>query len=213
MSAPAAQPSVGEAAASASASNAAPVPTPAPVPSSSSLFRPLYLNLLGATVLDDNVRVLCDFLYQHAALADVEIEGKLGLVYDRRRSARVHLDGVKSLVCLGVDELAEARDINFCAEVDANMFHHINDNLLQRRFQDDAAKARAHHAKPYWRYNHALLVDKFHSVNGEHVRVSYDAAGQVVECIVKEKLQHVEFWNGKTNTIDFRISASRERKG
>jgi len=180
------------------------------VPSSAPLFRPSYANVLGATVLDDNVRLLCDFLYQHALLPDVEIEGKLGLLYDRRKQSRFQIDGCKSLVCVAPDELPDAQ-LNFCAEVDANMFGHINDGLLQRRVHDDAAKARAHNAKSHWRYAPVLLLDKFYPVNGEHVRVTTDQQGTVKECIVKEKLQHIEFWSGKPKSIDFRVSASRER--
>ncbi len=179
--------------------------------SAPSVIRPAtFANLLGATVLDDNVRQLSDFLYQHAAMADVEIEGKLGLLFNKKKEARIYLDGVKSLVCLASDEIP---DTSFAAEIDANMFRHINEDLLQRRYLDDAAKARAHNAKPYWSYQHLHLTDKFYPVNGEHVRVTYDQTGAVVESIVKEKLQHIEFWSGKPKTIDFRVSASRERKG
>jgi len=174
---------------------------------------PTYGNLLGATVLDDNVRHLSDFFYQHALLGnDVEIEGKLGLLFHKKKESRIYLDGVKSLTMLVADEIPET---SFAAEIDANMFRHINEALLQRRYTDDAAWARANNAKPFWSYRHLRLTDKFYAVNGEHVRVTYDDAadGRVVESIVKEKLQHVEFWSGKSKTIDFRVSASREKKG
>ena len=92
------------------------------------------------------------------------------------------------------------------------MFRHLNEDLIQRRYLEDQSKARAAHAKPYWRYSHIHQTDKFHTVGNDRVRVSYDAAGQVVECIVKDKLQHVDFWNGKAKCIDFRISANRERR-
>ena len=109
------------AAASATAAGAAPLAaaaSPAPSPaasSSSSSFRPNYLNILGATVLDDNVRLLSDFLYQYAQQTDVEIEGKLGLVFNKKKERRVYIDGVKSIVYLATDEL----DAGFSAEVDA----------------------------------------------------------------------------------------------
>jgi hypothetical protein len=204
MSAPAAN---GNAASAASAS------TTSPSSSASAPCAPTYGNLLGATVLDDNVRHLSDFFYQHALLgSDVEIEGKLGLLFHKKKESRIYLDGVKSLTCLVSDEIPET---SFAAEIDANMFRHINEDLLQRRYLDDAAWARTHNAKPFWSYRHLRLTDKFYSVNGEHVRVTYDdaAEGRVVESIIKEKLQHVEFWSGKAKTIDFRVSASREKKG
>lgn len=102
------------AAAPAAAAAAAP-PASSSSSSSSSSFRPNYLNILGATVLDDNVRLLSDFLYQFAQQADVEIEGKLGLVFNKKKERRVYIDGVKSIVYLATDEL----DAGFSAEVDA----------------------------------------------------------------------------------------------
>lgn len=158
---------------------------------------------------DENVKLLSDFLFRFCTQADVEIEGKLGLVYNRKTQKRVHIDGVKSLVCCATDEI----DASFAAEIDANMFRHFNEDLLQRRFLDDQAKAKAANARPHWRYAHTRLTDKFHTVGNDRVRVSYDTNGAVVECIVKDKLEHVDFWNGKAKAIDFRISASRERKG
>lgn len=35
---------------------------------------------------------------------------------------------------------------------------------------------------------------RFYTVGNDRVRVSYDSAGAVTECIVKEKLQHLDFW-------------------
>lgn len=115
----AANPSAASAAAAAAAAPSAASPAPSPSASSSSSssssFRPNYLNILGATVLDDNVRLLSDFLYQYAQQADVEIEGKLGLVFNKKKERRVYIDGVKSIVYLATDEL----DAGFSAEVDA----------------------------------------------------------------------------------------------
>jgi hypothetical protein len=59
---------------------------------------------------------------------------------------------------------------------------------------------------------HKHIVDKFYTVGTDRVRVSHDAAGSVTECIVKEKLQHLDFWNGKPRCIDFRISTNRGRR-
>ena len=184
------------------AASAAPAPAPA--------FRPTFLNMLGATILDENIRLLSDFLFQHAQMADVEIEGKLGLVFNKKKETRVYIDGVKSLVYVATDEL----DASFAAEIDANMFRHLNEDLIQRRYLEDQAKARAAGVtRPHWRYTHLHTTDKFHTVGNDRVRVSYDQSGAVVECIVKDKLQHMDFWNGKAKAIDFRISANRERKG
>ena len=36
---------------------------------------------------------------------------------------------------------------------------------------------------------------RFHTVGNDRVRVSYDEKGVVTECIVKEKLQHLDFWS------------------
>ena len=199
-----------QAAAAASAAGSAPAPAlPAAAASSSSQFRPSFSNLLGASVWDENVKLLSDFLFRFCTQPDVEIEGKLGLVYNKKTQKRLHIDGVRSLVCCATDEI----DASFAAEIDANMFRHFNEDLLQRRFLDDQAKAKAANARPHWRYAHTRITDKFHTVGNDRVRVSYDSNGAVIECIVKEKLEHVDFWNGKAKAIDFRISASRERKG
>lgn len=128
----------------------------APVASSSGSFRPLFANVLGATMLDDNLRLLSDFLYAHAATPDVELEGKLGLCFSKKKDARIHLDGVRGLVCIAADEV----DASFAAEVDANMFRHINENLLQRRFMEDQQNAKKTGQKPQWTYEHVHTVDK-----------------------------------------------------
>lgn len=117
---------------------------------------------------------------------------------------------MKSLICLATDEV----EAQFAAEVDANMFRHINENLLQRRYRDDASRARHSGQKPQWTYAHSHTTDKFYTVGNDRVRVSYDdATGAVLACVVKEKVAHTDWWNGKPKCIDFRISANRERKG
>lgn len=50
--------------------------------------------------------------------------------------------GVRTLVPLNPDEL----DTQFEAEIDANMFRHILENLLFRRYSEDQVKAKAHNA-------------------------------------------------------------------
>jgi hypothetical protein len=64
--------------------------------------------------------------------------------------------GVRTLVCVKADEV----EANFSAEIDANMFKHMNENLLQRRYIDDQAKAKTHNQKPYWTYEHSHTIDK-----------------------------------------------------
>ena len=125
---------------------------------SSSTFRGHFGNVLGCTMLDDNLRLLSDFLYAHssAGATDVEIEGKLGLLFSKKRDSRIHLDGVRGLVCLAADEV----DASFAAEVDVNMFRHINENLLQRRFTEEQQKARAEGRSPMWTYQHTITTDK-----------------------------------------------------
>lgn len=55
---------------------------------------------------------------------------------------------------------------------------------------------------------------RFYSVGSDRVRVSVDdVSGSVIECIVKEKIAHSDWWNGRPGCVDFRISANREKKG
>jgi hypothetical protein len=125
-------------------------------PDAASSFRPTYVNVLGAVMLDDNLRLLSDFLYAHASTPDVELEGKLGLCFSKKKDARIHVDGVRGLVCIAADEI----DASFAAEVDANMFRHINENLLQRRFNEEQQRAKQTGQKPMWTYEHKHTVDK-----------------------------------------------------
>jgi hypothetical protein len=119
-------------------------------------LRPTYANLFGVTMLEDNLRMLSDFLYAHALTPEVELEGKLGLCFLKKANKRLHLDGVCGLVCIAADEL----DASFVAEVDANMFRHINENLLKRRFAEDAARVERDASRPLWTYEHKHTVDK-----------------------------------------------------
>lgn len=131
-------------------------------PDVSSSFRGHFSNLLGATMLDDNLRLISDFLYAHSQATStsstgaIELEGKLGLLFSKKKDARIHLDGVRGLVCLAADEV----DASFAAEVDANMFRHINEDLLQRRYQEDQQKAAQEGRKPLWTYEHKHTVDR-----------------------------------------------------
>jgi hypothetical protein len=126
--------------------------------SGSSGFRGHFGNALGCTMLDDNLRLLSDFLYAHSSTGhtDIEVEGKLGLLFSKKRDSRIHLDGVRGLVGLAADEV----DASFAAEVDVNMFKHINENLLQRRFREEQQKARAEGRTPMWTYQHTISTDK-----------------------------------------------------
>jgi len=189
--------------ASASSSSSSTPAPPLPHP------RPHFSNLLGTVVLEDNVRILSDFLYRHCQTPDVEIEGKLGLLFHPKKGSRVHIDGVRQLIAVQKDEIPET---SFAAEIDLNMFRHLNEDLLQRRYLDDQAKAKQHNARPYWTYTRVRETDKFYTVGTDRVRVSTNASGEVTACVVKEKIEHLDFYHGKPKSIDFRISANRERK-
>lgn len=142
--------------------------------SDSGSSRPSYGNVLGCVMFDDNLRLVSDFLYAHAFTPEIEIEGKLGLVFSKARDARIHIPGVRGLVCINSDELEAA----FAAEVDAHMFRHMNEQLLQRRWKEDQHRTQGGtKGKPMWSYEHKIVVDKSvaHMLTDRQTRASHHA--------------------------------------
>ena len=95
----------------------------------------------------------------------------------------------------------------FSSEIDVASFRHLNESVMHRRFHEDAVSGKP----PLWTYTHTRLTDKFYLIEGEMMRITSDAAGAVVGCVVKEKLANMDFASTH-GCKDLRISASRERK-
>ncbi|KAJ1727195.1 mRNA-capping enzyme subunit beta [Coemansia biformis] len=160
-------------------------------------------NLFGARPAEDIVRVVADFVYTHTKdRANLEIEGKLGLLVDKKTGQRI------SLPVLSETVLADDRNTRF--ESNMTQQQHAMFNKLLNQRVDEARRADFRGSRIM--YKHTREVDHFYKVDGMRVRVTRNKeTGEVLGVITKNKVADLNIYSPRTK-LDIRITINEEHK-
>ncbi|KAJ2389597.1 mRNA-capping enzyme subunit beta [Coemansia sp. RSA 2611] len=162
----------------------------------------LETNLFGARPAEDIVRVVADFMYTHMKdRKNIEIEGKLGRLVDRRTGQRLSLPVVS--------EAALADDKNTRFESNMTQQQHAKFNQLLNQRVDETRRAEFRGARV--EYRHTREIDHFYRINGTRVRVTRNKeTGEVLQVITKSKIADLNIYSPRTK-LDIRITINEER--
>ncbi|KAJ2162024.1 mRNA-capping enzyme subunit beta [Coemansia sp. RSA 552] len=159
-------------------------------------------NLFGARPVEDIVRVVADFCYTHMKdRQNIEIEGKLGRLVDKKTGKRIELPVASETV------LRDAQWVRF--ESNMTLQQHAMFNKLLNQRVDETRKADFGGSRV--EYRHTREVDQFYKVDGTRVRVTRNKeTGAVLGVITKNKIADLNIYSPRTK-LDIRISINEER--
>ncbi|KAJ2762748.1 mRNA-capping enzyme subunit beta [Coemansia nantahalensis] len=158
-------------------------------------------NLFGSRPAEDIVRVVADFVFTHMKdRANLEIEGKLGRLVDKRTGQRI------SLPLLSEAVLADDRNTRF--ESNMTLQQHAMFNKLLNQRVDEARRPEFRGSRVM--YKHTREIDHFYKVDGTRVRVTRNKeTGEVLSVITKNKVADLNIYSPRTK-LDIRITINEE---
>ncbi|KAF9983101.1 mRNA-capping enzyme subunit beta [Mortierella antarctica] len=160
----------------------------------------------GTDVLDDVVRTIGDFLYEHCNNAHVEIEAKLGVLIDKSTGRRIQMP-VRNEVVLS----SQGRSSNwyrFSSDMTLEQHAHFNTILNNRLVQLQRIEPKERHE----RYEHTYEIDQFFASSQGKTRVTKDQkTNQVVPngIVQKGRIADIDVFSPR-NPFDFRVSVNIE---
>ncbi|KAJ2338230.1 mRNA-capping enzyme subunit beta, partial [Coemansia sp. RSA 2618] len=159
-------------------------------------------NLFGTRPVEDIVRVVADFIYTHMKdRKNIEIEGKLGRLVDKRTGQRISLPVVS--------ETALSDDKNTRFESNMTVQQHAMFNKLLNQRVDETRRADFRGSRV--EYRHTKEIDHFYRMNGTRVRVTRDKeTGEVLDVITKIKVADLNIFSPRTK-LDIRITINEEQ--
>ncbi|KAJ2376491.1 mRNA-capping enzyme subunit beta [Coemansia sp. RSA 2607] len=162
----------------------------------------LEANLFGARPAEDIVRVVADFMYTHMKdRTNIEIEGKLGRLVDKKTGLRVNLPVIS--------ETALADDKNLRFESNMTLQQHAMFNKLLNQRVDETRRPEYRGSRV--EYKHTKEVDHFYRIDGTRVRVTTDKeTGQVLSVITKNRVADLNIYSPRTK-LDIRITINEEQ--
>ncbi|KAJ2727018.1 mRNA-capping enzyme subunit beta [Coemansia sp. Benny D115] len=158
-------------------------------------------NLFGPRPAEDIVRVVADFIYTHMKdRTNLEIEGKLGRLVDRKTKQRIALPVLSETV------LADDKDLRF--ESDMTLQQHAMFNKILNQRVDETR--RPEHRGSRVEYRHTKEIDHFYRVDGTRVRVTTNKeSGEIISVITKNRIADLNIYSPRTK-LDIRISINEE---
>ncbi|KAJ3057520.1 mRNA-capping enzyme subunit beta [Rhizophlyctis rosea] len=138
-------------------------------------------------------RALEDPLLKSGRAAEIEIEGKLGLILDKQTFSRVRT-GSKSVAVMGMDKNVT----RFNADMTMQQHQHFN-RLLNGLVTQNEGKTR---------YKHTKETDHTHQEGNAKVRATW-TKDQFVKAIQKKRIDDLEV-HMPNHHLDFRISVNVE---
>ncbi|PVU98051.1 hypothetical protein BB561_000129 [Smittium simulii] len=159
-------------------------------------------SIFGTKPSDDFFRHISAFLYEHAIVDNLEIEGKLGIIYDKNLKSRVNFPVLTETIL--------AKDVkgNYIFKTDMSEIQHKNFNkMLNSRF------CETQNPKYFGSkigYSHTKEIDTYYNDGGVRIRVTRDqVTGEILGAITKKQISHLDIYSPKTS-LDFRISINQE---
>ncbi|KAI9030347.1 CYTH-like domain-containing protein [Hyaloraphidium curvatum] len=146
---------------------------------------------------DDVTRVVALFLRPFVGRPNLEIEAKLGVIFDKQTGRRVNM---------GIDTEAVVRDYG-ATRFESNMTEQ------QHQFFNTLLNDRVQRARPEVRYEHKYELDEFFEVQGaQKVRVTKDfKSNKVTASIQKQRLANLDV-HIPESLVDYRISVNVEHQ-
>ncbi|KAJ2441001.1 mRNA-capping enzyme subunit beta, partial [Coemansia sp. RSA 2424] len=159
-------------------------------------------NVFGTRPAEDIVRVVADFMYTHLKdRTNIEIEGKLGRLVDKRSGLRINLP----VLC----ETVYTDDKNIRFESNMTQQQHAMFNKLLNQRVDETRRPEFRGSRI--EYKHTKEIDHFYRVEGTRVRVTTDKeSGQVLAVITKTKIADLNIYSPRTK-LDIRITINEEQ--
>ncbi|ORX74706.1 mRNA triphosphatase CET1, partial [Linderina pennispora] len=159
-------------------------------------------NIFGVRPTEDILRAVSDFIFNNiGGRTNIEIEGKLGLLVDKKSGMRINLPVLTETV------IKEDKNIRFEADMKLQQHAHFNKLLNQRVDETRRADFRGTRVA----YKHTKEVDHFYRVDGTRVRVTTNKeTGQVIGVITKNRIASLDIYSPRTK-LDIRISINEEQ--
>ncbi|KAF9900929.1 mRNA-capping enzyme subunit beta [Lobosporangium transversale] len=159
----------------------------------------------GTDVMDDVVRTIGEFLYEHCHHANVEIEAKLGVLIDKNTGRRIDLP-VRSEVVL----VPQGRPpwYQFSSDMTLAQHAHFNKTLNWRLEQT----RRTEPPERQIRYQHTHEIDQLYTTPNGKTRVTVDQKTNKIipnGIIKKDRIADLDVFSPR-NPFDFRISVNVE---
>ncbi|KAJ2080800.1 mRNA-capping enzyme subunit beta [Coemansia sp. RSA 988] len=159
-------------------------------------------NIFGTRPAEDIVRVVADFVFTHMKdRTNIEIEGKLGRLVDKKTGQRISLPVVSETA------LADDRGMRF--ESDMTLQQHAMFNKLLNQRVDETRRPEFRGSRIV--YKHTREVDHFYRLDGTRIRVTKDKeSGEVISVITKNKVADLNIYSPRTK-LDIRITINEEQ--
>ncbi|KAJ1951870.1 mRNA-capping enzyme subunit beta, partial [Dipsacomyces acuminosporus] len=169
----------------------------------SKAFSPLRLeqNIFGARPAEDIVRVVADFIYTHmVSRTNIEIEGKLGRLVDKKTGQRIMLPVLSETV------IKDDRTIRFESSMTLPQHAQFNKILNQRVDETRRPDFKGSRVE----YKHTKEIDHFYRIDGTRIRVTTNKeSGDVIGVITKNKIADLNIYSPRTK-LDIRITINEE---
>lgn len=148
------------------------------------------------------MRVVADFMYTHMKdRTNIEIEGKLGRLVDKKTGMRINLPVATETVWM------DDRNTRFESNMTVQQHAVFNKMLNQRVDETRRPEFRGSRIE----YKHTKEVDNFYRVEGTRLRVTKDKeSGEVLAVITKTKVADLNIFSPRTK-LDIRITINEER--
>ncbi|KAI8323921.1 mRNA triphosphatase CET1, partial [Martensiomyces pterosporus] len=159
-------------------------------------------NIFGVRPAEDIVRVVADFIYTHmTARTNIEIEGKLGRLVDKKTGQRLILPVLSETV------IKDDKTIRF--ESNMTLPQHAQFNKILNQRVDETRRPDFKGSRV--EYKHTKEIDHFYRVDGTRVRVTTNKEnGDIIGVITKNKIADLNIYSPRTK-LDIRISINEER--
>ncbi|PIA19615.1 mRNA triphosphatase CET1, partial [Coemansia reversa NRRL 1564] len=159
-------------------------------------------NIFGTRPAEDIVRVVADFIFTHMKdRTNIEIEGKLGRLVDKKTGQRINLPVVSETA------LADDRGTRF--ESDMTLQQHAMFNKLLNQRVDETRRPEFRGSRIV--YKHTREVDHFYRMDGTRIRVTKDKeSGEIISVITKTKVADLNIYSPRTK-LDIRITINEEQ--
>ncbi|KAF9373958.1 mRNA-capping enzyme subunit beta, partial [Podila verticillata] len=158
----------------------------------------------GTDVLDDVVRAVGEFLFQHCHHPNVEIEAKLGILTDNNTGRRIELPVMSETVIMS----QRPAWYRFVSDMTIDQHAHFN-TLLNNRL----GETRQKDFKGYQiQYKHTKEIDQFYMGPQGKTRVTKDQATNAVipgGIVKKDRIADLDVFSPRS-PFDFRVSVNVE---
>ncbi|KAI1316039.1 mRNA-capping enzyme subunit beta [Mortierella claussenii] len=156
-------------------------------------------------VLDDVVRTIGEFLFEHCERANVEIEAKLGVLIDKNTGRRIELP-----VCNETVLKPQGRPTwyQFSSDMTLAQHAHFNKTLNWRLEQTRKTEPPERQI----RYQHTREIDQFYSTPAGKTRVTRDQkTNEVIPngIVKKDRIADLDVYSPR-NAFDYRVSVNIE---